>query len=77
MGVNDVTEKTAIRYRIDASRSRFSVQAIAMADVAAITKMDLAAAVEFDSDAVNKHIQAVHPGMRTFSSFRQDRQRHG
>jgi hydrogenase nickel incorporation protein HypB len=33
------------------------------ADVAVITKMDLAAAVEFDSAAANRNIQAVRPGM--------------
>jgi hydrogenase nickel incorporation protein HypB len=33
------------------------------ADVAIITKMDLAAAVEFDSDAANANIQRVRPGM--------------
>ena len=34
------------------------------ADVAVITKMDLAAAVEFDDAAARKNIQAVRPGMR-------------
>jgi hydrogenase nickel incorporation protein HypB len=33
------------------------------ADVAVITKMDLAAAVEFDEAAVDRNIQAVRPGM--------------
>jgi len=33
------------------------------ADVAIITKMDLAEAVEFDSDAANGNIQRVRPGM--------------
>ncbi len=33
------------------------------ADVAVITKMDLAAAVEFDEDATNRNVQAVRPGM--------------
>src|ERR1700680_4973753 len=33
------------------------------ADVAMITKMDLAAAVEFDSDSANANIQRVRPGM--------------
>ena len=33
------------------------------ADVAMITKMDLAEAVEFDSAAANRNIQAVRPGM--------------
>ncbi|HET6246171.1 MAG TPA: hydrogenase nickel incorporation protein HypB [Tepidisphaeraceae bacterium] len=36
------------------------------ADVAVITKIDLAAAVEFDSAAAHKSIQAVRPGMRIF-----------
>ena len=34
------------------------------ADVAVITKMDLADAVEFDSDTARKNINAVRPGMR-------------
>jgi hydrogenase nickel incorporation protein HypB len=34
------------------------------ADVAVLTKMDLAAAVEFDLDAVTRNIEAVRPGMR-------------
>lgn len=33
------------------------------ADVAVITKMDLAAAVEFDSAAANRSIESVRPGM--------------
>jgi hydrogenase nickel incorporation protein HypB len=33
------------------------------ADAAVITKMDLAAAVEFDSDIATKNIHAVRPGM--------------
>src|SRR6202047_4757766 len=33
------------------------------ADVAVITKIDLATAVEFDSAAANRNIQAVRPGM--------------
>ena len=33
------------------------------ADLAIITKMDLAGAVEFDSDAANANIQRVRPGM--------------
>lgn len=33
------------------------------ADVAVITKIDLAVAVEFDADAANRSIQAVRPGM--------------
>jgi len=36
------------------------------ADVAVITKIDLAAAVEFDEVAANANIQAVRPGMRVF-----------
>src|SRR3984893_12150558 len=36
------------------------------ADVAVITKMDLAAAVEFDLDAALHNIQAVRPGMQVF-----------
>ncbi|HMD98165.1 MAG TPA: hydrogenase nickel incorporation protein HypB [Terriglobia bacterium] len=34
------------------------------ADVAVITKMDLATAAEFDSTAADRNIQAVRPGMR-------------
>jgi hydrogenase nickel incorporation protein HypB len=36
------------------------------ADVAIITKMDLAAAVGFDANAAHNSIQAVRPGMKTF-----------
>ena len=36
------------------------------ADVAVITKMDLAAAVEFDREAAYESIRAVRPGMRIF-----------
>src|SRR5262249_54216595 len=36
------------------------------ADVAVITKIDLAAAVEFDSVAAHANIAAVRPGMRIF-----------
>lgn len=36
------------------------------ADVAVLTKMDLAAAVEFDRDAALRNIQAVRPGMLVF-----------
>jgi hydrogenase nickel incorporation protein HypB len=36
------------------------------ADVAVITKIDLAAAVEFDRAAAHKSIQAVRPGMQVF-----------
>ena len=37
------------------------------ADVAVITKIDLAAAVEFDEIAANANIQAVRPGMQVFN----------
>jgi len=36
------------------------------ADVAVITKMDLAAAAEFDLDAARRNIQSVRPGMKVF-----------
>ncbi len=36
------------------------------ADIAVITKADLAAAVEFDEAATNRNIQAVRPGMQVF-----------
>jgi hydrogenase nickel incorporation protein HypB len=36
------------------------------ADVAVITKIDLAAAVEFDRAAAYESIQSVRPGMRVF-----------
>src|SRR5262245_20328340 len=36
------------------------------ADVAVVTKIDLADAVEFDREAAHRNIQAVRPGMRTF-----------
>ena len=36
------------------------------ADVAVITKMDIAAAVEFDLDAARANIQSVRPGMKVF-----------
>ncbi len=36
------------------------------ADVAVITKVDLAAAVEFDEEAARRNIQLVRPGMETF-----------
>lgn len=36
------------------------------ADVAVVTKMDLAEAVEFDDSAMNKNIQSVRPGMPVF-----------
>jgi hydrogenase nickel incorporation protein HypB len=37
------------------------------ADVAVITKIDLAEAVEFDEEALQANIQAVRPGMRHFA----------
>ena len=37
------------------------------ADVAVITKMDLAEAVEFDEESVKANIQAVRPGMRCYT----------
>lgn len=36
------------------------------ADMAIVTKMDLAAAVEFDAAAAQRSIQAVRPGMKAF-----------
>ena len=36
------------------------------ADVAIVTKSDLAEAVEFDAEATRRNIQAVRPGMRVF-----------
>jgi hydrogenase nickel incorporation protein HypB len=36
------------------------------ADMALITKMDLAAAVEFDAAATHRNIQTVRPGMQVF-----------
>ena len=36
------------------------------ADVAVITKMDIADAVEFDAEAARANIQSVRPGMRIF-----------
>jgi hydrogenase nickel incorporation protein HypB len=36
------------------------------ADAAILTKMDLAAAAEFDAAAAHRSIQAVRPGMKTF-----------
>jgi hydrogenase nickel incorporation protein HypB len=36
------------------------------ADVAVITKMDLAAAVEFDMDGARENVQRVRPGIRLF-----------
>ena len=38
------------------------------ADAAVITKMDLAEAVEFDSLAAHRNIQAVRPGMQVFEA---------
>jgi hydrogenase nickel incorporation protein HypB len=37
------------------------------ADVAVVTKTDLAAAAEFDAEAARRNIQAVHPGMEVFA----------
>ncbi|MDB5331920.1 MAG: hypB, partial [Phycisphaerales bacterium] len=36
------------------------------ADVAVITKMDLATAVEFDREAAHRNIQSVRPGIQIF-----------
>lgn len=36
------------------------------ADAAVLTKMDLAAAVEFDAEAAHRNIQSVRPGMAVF-----------
>src|SRR5262249_10859354 len=36
------------------------------ADVAVVTKLDLAAAVEFDAAALRRNVQAVRPGMELF-----------
>mgnify|MGYP001821565309 CR=1 FL=1 len=36
------------------------------ADIAVITKLDLAEAAEFDADLAQKSIQSVRPGMKTF-----------
>ena len=36
------------------------------ADIAVITKMDLAPAVEFDEKMANRNIEAVRPGMEVF-----------
>ena len=36
------------------------------ADIAVITKIDLAAAAEFDRESAHRNIQAVRPGMRVF-----------
>ena len=41
------------------------------ADVALITKADLATAVEFDADAAFKNIQAVRPGIEVFDRLGQ------
>jgi len=38
------------------------------ADVAVVTKIDLAAAVEFDLDTLTRNIQTVRPGMRIFTT---------
>ena len=47
------------------------------ADVTVVTKMDLAAAVEYDWPAASSNIQAVRPGMRVLRVSRQDRRRDG
>jgi len=36
------------------------------ADVAILTKMDLAEVAEFDEEMANRNIQAVRPGMKVF-----------
>jgi len=36
------------------------------ADITVVTKMDLAAAVEFDAEALRRNVQAVRPGMEVF-----------
>jgi hydrogenase nickel incorporation protein HypB len=36
------------------------------ADVAIVTKIDLAGAAEFDAEAARRNIQSVHPGMEVF-----------
>jgi hydrogenase nickel incorporation protein HypB len=36
------------------------------ADVAIITKSDLAAAVEFDEEAARRNIRTIRPGMQVF-----------
>lgn len=38
------------------------------ADLAIITKIDLAEAVEFDGEAAHANIQAVHPGLKTLET---------
>ena len=38
------------------------------ADVAVVTKLDLAAAVEFNWEAASANIQAVRPGMQVFTA---------
>jgi hydrogenase nickel incorporation protein HypB len=38
------------------------------ADVAVVTKIDLAAAVEFDADAARQSIQSVRPGMQVLEA---------
>ena len=47
------------------------------ADLAVLTKMDLADAVEFDLAAADANIQRVRPGMPLAQSFLKDRRRHG
>ena len=38
------------------------------ADVAVITKIDLAEAVDFDREAAHKSLQAIRPGIRIFET---------
>ena len=47
------------------------------ADVAIVTKMDLAAAVEFDRHSAYSNVQAVRLACRYSSSLRQNRRRNG
>ena len=47
------------------------------ADVAIITKIDLAAAVEFDRAAAHRSIQSVRPGMQIFETLGKNRPGHG
>jgi Ni2+-binding GTPase involved in maturation of urease and hydrogenase len=47
------------------------------ADVAVVTKNELADAVEFDWNAARTSIQAVRPGIQVFPSVGENRPRHG
>ena len=49
---------------LKALNNHHTAEAINTADVAIITKIDLAAATEFDADAAHRNIQAVRPGMQ-------------